>query len=183
VRSPREAWRNRRGDTPAARWKVRTKLAEHHHLGERRRAADLPRPGPVGDRVDQLGAEVERQAAIAVRMIVGADVLVARPADQQRAGDQLVAPPAAQVAEAPRPHVRDGVCAVALDEPRLAGPGGAAVVDDAQRPAVQDRRGAHDGHSTMPVRPGHRFAGLRGKPHARSRRANPSRFRNPCDPR
>src|SRR5205085_8248694 len=65
-------------------------------------------------------------------------------ADEDRAGDQLVARPARAIAEAPLPHVREIEPAVPLDERRDVRPGVAAVVDHGERVALPERGGGHD---------------------------------------
>jgi hypothetical protein len=104
-------------------------LSQQHELGERRNHADAPDLAPASDRLGQLRSQVEGQALVAAGVVlVGADVLVARVADEERSRHQLELPPARAVAEAAPTHVGDVEARVPLGEGRVARPGAAAAV-------------------------------------------------------
>src|SRR6185295_20359621 len=117
-------------------------LAEHHQLRQGRDAAGAPDPAPSADRLDSLFGEMKRKALVPTfHMVMGADELVSRPADQERSGDQLVRPPLGPIAESTAPHVGDGEPGMPLDERLVRRPGAAPEVEDRQRPAAKDLRG------------------------------------------
>ena len=97
--------------------------------------------------------EMERQTLIAVPMlVVGAEVLVVRSAEQKRAGDQLEGASARHTAETAAAHVGDREAVVLLEERAVVRTGAAAVIDDAQRAALEDGANGHDG-AMLPARP------------------------------
>jgi hypothetical protein len=76
-------------------------------------------------------------------VVVGAHVLVAETADQDRAGHQVERLPAHAVAEAALAHVGQRMHLVQLGERVIARPRGAAVIVDLDGFVLQYRLGAH----------------------------------------
>ena len=76
---------------------------------------------------DVRSGSIKRVAAVVV--LVGADELVARVADEKRTGDQAVRMPRDAATKAALPHVGERVAAMTLGERPVRRPGGAAIVD------------------------------------------------------
>src|SRR6185436_582116 len=91
-------------------------LRQHHQLRHRRQRADRPDGSVIADRLDQLRRQLKRQAFIAADVIVAADILIARSADQHGARHQLEIPAARAVAEAALAHERNRGAIVPLHE-------------------------------------------------------------------
>ena len=111
------------------------------------------RPFTVGfpqEAVDDLGCELERQTLVAARVVVRAHELVARPADQHRARDQLERRTAGAIPEAPGADVPERPAAVVLDERHVAGPGVATVVGRGNRTRHELADHGHAGASRHP---------------------------------
>src|SRR6266404_748641 len=81
-------------------------LAEHHQLRHRRQSARAPHLR-AADRVDEFRRQSQRQAFVALRVLVRAHELVARMADEDRSRDELERHPANAISEAALADVRE----------------------------------------------------------------------------
>src|SRR5215469_1230287 len=76
-------------------------------------------------------------------MVVRAQVLIVGTPEQKGAGHELERAPTRDAAEAAAAHIGDGEAAVVLDERSVVRAGTAAIIDDAQRAALEDGVGGH----------------------------------------
>ena len=118
-------------------------FAEHHQFRQRRHRANLPDLAAVADCFDQFRIEEERQAFVADHMVMGADIFVARVADQDRSRHQLVETPAAMAAEAALADIGDRMAGVLFRERLVARLRRAAEVGHGNTFALQQRRSVH----------------------------------------
>ena len=119
-------------------------LAQHHQLGQRRDTAELQPLGFEAERVEQSGSQLERQTFVAAGVVVvGAEEFVARMADQDRAGDELVTLAANATTEAAFANVGERVEAMDFGVGDVAGRRRAAVVDHLDRAFVKHRLERH----------------------------------------
>src|SRR5439155_150646 len=122
-------------------------LAEHHQLRNRRQSARAPHLG-AADRVDEFRRQSQRQAFVALRVLVRAHELVARMADEDRSRDELERHPANAISEAALADVREREAVMTLDERLVAGGDRAAVVVHDDRAAAGKHGRRHRGKAT-----------------------------------
>src|SRR5262249_28082991 len=120
-------------------------LAKYHQLGKRRHAAARPNLRSGAERLEQCRRQRKGQTFIAEDMIMGAHVLVAGMADEQRTGDELEESAARAAPQAALAHVGEREIAMLFGERCVAGPDVAPIVDDGDRLASKQRRDCHAG--------------------------------------
>jgi len=121
-------------------------LSHDHQLRQRRYTADAPDIGLCHrdfgiDRLDEGWSQHKGQTFISAAVLVSAHVLVARIADEDRAGDQLERFSPGVVAKAALSHVGDGKVVMRLDERLVGRSGAASVIEDRDRSASQQQGG------------------------------------------